>query len=502
LDATGWGSGYATDHAYTTKFYLEQGPDHLNTACVLSGFEPLPLDRPFTYLELGCGQGVTVTLLAAANPHGRFYGNDFMPAHVAAAEQLITAARLDNLTMLENSFEELARGQVDLPRFDFITLHGVYTWVSRENRRHIVDIIARYLKPGGIVYVTYNALPGWAPAQPLQRLLLSQSALHAGDSGRRVLRARDFVEDLIGAQAQYFARNPGLGTALENLRGGDPAYLVHEHLHSGWEPVYHADVAGDLQAAKLDHVGSATLSTSSQTFPEAQQRLLDSVRDPAWRETVKDFLLNTSFRKDVFVRGRRPMPAHRQAEWLRPQRLALIVPRKQASFGFEWGATPGDDGDSPAAVLDALAARPHRLDELAQRPLFGGSFELVTGVAKLMTDARVATWVGPARDGVDPAPALRLNRAVAAQSRYTGDALGLVSPLTGNGIRASRLECLVYGELAERPQVLDPQAIAARVASCLHDPQPGATPDLAALAGEVAHVVAHSLPMWRGLSMI
>jgi len=178
--------------------------------------------------------------------------------------------------MLENSFEELARGQVDLPPFDFITLHGVYTWVSRENRRHLVDIIARCLKPGGIVYVIYNALPGWAPAQPLQRLLLSQSALHAGDSGRRVLRARDFVEDLIGAQAQYFARNPGLGTALENLRGGDPAYLVHEHLHSGWEPVYHADVAGDLQAAKLDHVGSATLSTSSQTFPEAQQRLLDS----------------------------------------------------------------------------------------------------------------------------------------------------------------------------------------------------------------------------------
>lgn len=38
-----------------------------------------------------------------------------------------------------------------LPQFDFITLHGIYTWVSRENRQHIVDFIARYLKPGGIV---------------------------------------------------------------------------------------------------------------------------------------------------------------------------------------------------------------------------------------------------------------------------------------------------------------------------------------------------------------
>ena len=31
----------------------------------------------------------------------------------------------------------------DLPDFDFITLHGIYSWVSPENRRTIVEFIRR-----------------------------------------------------------------------------------------------------------------------------------------------------------------------------------------------------------------------------------------------------------------------------------------------------------------------------------------------------------------------
>jgi hypothetical protein len=33
--------------------------------------------------------------------------------------------------------------------FDYIALHGVWSWVSPENRGHIVRFAARYLKPGG-----------------------------------------------------------------------------------------------------------------------------------------------------------------------------------------------------------------------------------------------------------------------------------------------------------------------------------------------------------------
>ena len=169
-----WTAGYASDVEYTAGFYREQSPAYLNFVCVLNGFEPVALNKSFTYFELGFGRGLTANVMAAANPQGQFYAADFNPAHVAGARQLATSAHLENLILLENSFAELADGHVKgLPQFDFITLHGIYTWVTAENREHIVNFIARYLRPGGIIYLSYNAMPGWAATLPLHLDALS-----------------------------------------------------------------------------------------------------------------------------------------------------------------------------------------------------------------------------------------------------------------------------------------------------------------------------------------
>jgi SAM-dependent methyltransferase len=501
LEATGWSNGYATDREYVTEFYPELSPEHLNVACVLHGVEPVPLDRPFTYLELGCGYGLSSVLLAAANPNGRFHANDFMPAHVATAGQLLSEAGLDNLTMLEHSFEALARGEVDLPQFDFITMHGVYTWVSRENRRFIVDILSRYLKPGGIVYVSYNTLPGWAPALPLQRLLLSQASMLTGPSEQRIVQARDFVERLIGAGAKYFEANPGLQNELDVMRGADPAYLIHEYLHSGWEPMYHADVAADFQGAKLEFVGPSVLCSSWLKPSAASRPFLEAVPDPAWRETVGDFMVNKRFRKDIFVRGRRAMPASLRREWLQRNLLSLTVPRDRVPVCFGWpDALPG--GDSPEAVLDLLAGAPQALSLLADRPLFDGRLETVLdNVATVMCDMGACAMSTPGRADLGNAAALRLNRVIASQSRQADRFKGLASPLTGNGIRANLLERLVYAELADRPDDTAPEAVAARVLVHLHAQGLSAAEDDAATA-TVAQVLATTVPLWRRLGMI
>jgi tRNA G46 methylase TrmB len=63
-----WGSGYVTDLEYGSGFYKEQAPSHLRLACLLLGVESLPVDAGFTYCELGCGDGTTLLILAAANP--------------------------------------------------------------------------------------------------------------------------------------------------------------------------------------------------------------------------------------------------------------------------------------------------------------------------------------------------------------------------------------------------------------------------------------------------
>ena len=130
-----WSDGYITDVEYTSNFFRELAPGFLAFACLSQGVRPPYWGPGSAYLELGCGQGFNTNLLAAANPSMRFFGLDFMPGHIANARRWAEEAGLENVDFEDLSFEqalELPEGR--LPRFDFIVLHGVYSWVSRANR--------------------------------------------------------------------------------------------------------------------------------------------------------------------------------------------------------------------------------------------------------------------------------------------------------------------------------------------------------------------------------
>jgi len=359
-----WNEGYVVEEAYTSGFFRKQSPVHLSVACALNGFEPVDTRKPFAYLELGSGQGFTANVLAASNPHAQFYAVDFMPGHIATARELAEAAQLGNITHLEKSFAELAAGGADLPPLDFITMHGVYSWINPENRRHIVDFISRYLKPGGIVYVSYNAMPGWSAATPLQRLVLEYARVVPGRLGAQVLNAKTLIDRLIGAKASYFTANESgvLRSRLDSWSRDKPVYLAHEYMNQSWQALYHADVVRDFAAAKLDFAASAELcmNVDPQQLPAEQREIVQSIDDPVLRETVLDYLQNTAFRSDVFIRGARRMSASRRRECWEQIGLALTVPRRFATLG-QSGDDAAAGGGFGGPVLDLLEDGPPRL---------------------------------------------------------------------------------------------------------------------------------------------
>ena len=62
----------------------------------------------------------------------------------------------------------------DLPEFDYIGLHGIWSWISDGNRAVIVDFIRRKLKVGGVLYISYNTQPGWAAMTPMASPMLTR----------------------------------------------------------------------------------------------------------------------------------------------------------------------------------------------------------------------------------------------------------------------------------------------------------------------------------------
>jgi SAM-dependent methyltransferase len=82
-------------------------PNWLDWVALLRGAEP-PHDTRCV-LELGCGQGFGLCVLAAANPEHRFVGLDFNPEHIAHARGLVRRTGLTNIEFHEGDFLALAQ---------------------------------------------------------------------------------------------------------------------------------------------------------------------------------------------------------------------------------------------------------------------------------------------------------------------------------------------------------------------------------------------------------
>jgi SAM-dependent methyltransferase len=419
--------------------------------------------------------------------------------------------------LYEDSFEELAGGkEVGLPQFDFITLHGIYTWVSGDNQKHIVDFIARYLKPGGVVFISYNAMPGWTSVLPLQRLLVEYGDAFPDRSDMQIKGATEMVRRMQASKAAYFSNNPALESRLAALTSANTNYLVHEYMHKHWEPRYHADIARDLAGAKLEFVGSADLSFAypSLYFTDDKQAVVNTMSGSAMRETMKDYFLNTAFRKDVFVRGARKMTPVRQSEWLAQVGLALTSPRNEApvKINLPIGQLEGKS-EVFGPVLDALAERPRTIAQLHALPQLQGRdlANMVQAAALLTASGQVHPYL-PSSVAQSSDKAHKMNRALANLARYSDEHQVLCSALLGNGQSASFVERMVLLCLLTRGEEPDLAKIISEVVAAAHAQGrrmikggvilESDADNLAEIENQIRTVLAFKFPLWLQLKIV
>jgi SAM-dependent methyltransferase len=438
-----WTEGYVSDIDYTHGYYAELSPHRLCLATLFQGVEARPPGGG-RYLELGFGQGLSLNIHAAANP-GRFWGTDFNPVHAANAQDLAAASGAE-LTALEDSFEALA-ARADLPAFDIIALHGIWSWISDANRRVIVDLAGKALKPGGLLYISYNVTPGWSPAMPL-RHLLAQHVERAGSGPitDRIDGALAFAQQVVDAGAGYFKANPAVVERLKKLKDQNRNYLAHEYFNADWHPMPFSAAAALLAEAKLTFAASA--HTLDQVEPinlgEDARKLLAGIPDPVLRETVRDYVVNAQFRRDVFVKGRRPLPGPEQARRLQAQAFTLLVPPEDRPKKAKGALGEADLQDAIyAPMVEALAA-----DGGAPKTL--GRLQAMCpdlGLGKLAQAAQVLVGTGtiaPAHDDATAEavrPACRaLNAELCRRAELSAEGSALASPVTGSGLPVNRFE--------------------------------------------------------------
>jgi len=333
--------GYVTELPYTPGYHEGLDPVFVTRRLHELGFAAPSIRHA---CELGFGRGINLAVHSVAGA-ARWWGNDLLHEHVEELRAL-TRGLTDRLQVSAETFAEFfARN--DLPSFDFIGLHGVWSWVSADNRERILEFIDQRLRPGGIVYVAYNVLAGWQAVLPLREFLFREAqrpTIIDQPLAERIEFALRAAQAYVASEPPELADDPEFERHLRRIRPQHKAYLAHEYFNRDWAPVSFTEMAKAMGSIGLVHAGQAT-------GPVARAADLCV-------EEANDQRLRRSFRRDL---------------WLRPAAM---------------GSVSCDEAIDSACIATRIAATSVLNDRLLQRaidephlsvvasPLTGGGIDL------------------------------------------------------------------------------------------------------------------------------
>ncbi len=445
-----WNNGYVSDIDYTFGYYSELSPDKLKLALALAGLEPINVRFA---CELGIGQGVTTNIHAAASEI-KWYGNDFNPNQAMYASRLASKSG-NGFQVSDEAFDVFCNDET-LPDFDFIALHGIWSWVSAENRQVIVDFIRRKLRVGGVLYISYNTFPGWANFAPMRHILTQHSkafSAAAADMPSKIADALRFGQELLAMNPRYLSQHPAVSEQLNSAKDKNIRYLAHEYFNKDWDPTYFSDIASQLSDAKLEFATSAHYLdlVDAINMTKQQATYLKSLKDVNFRQSVRDFIVNQQFRRDYWIKGARRLTPMEKTELLRD--VDIILTRNRSHVPETFKSPLGDvtlDKSVYGPILNCLSGNSITkigsiADELKAKDI---NLNMVTEAISILVGIGCVAPVF--ESGLEHLESCKiLNNTIIETSKSRNEIEYLVSPVFSGGIKVPRIDMLIIGKLLE-----------------------------------------------------
>lgn len=454
-----WTAGYVSEVEYTYGYYAELNPLRVHLPLLAHGFAVPEIK---TACELGFGQGLSANIHAATSDV-EWYGTDFNPSQTAFANLFTDTSKAK---LFDQSFEEFCN-RADLPDFDFIALHGIWTWISDQNRKLVVDFARRKLKVGGLLYISYNTLPGWSTGAPM-RHLLSEARSHVAAPNvitKQIESTLAFVDRLFETKPLWLAANPQVADRFTKMiKPQDRRYLAHEYFNANWEPMYFSRVQSWLNEAKLSFGVSANYADNVDVLnlrPE-QSKLLAELADPNFRQTIRDYITGQQFRKDIWIKGPLRPSALEIANIIRSQNWIMTSLREDVSLKIKGNlgeATLQDSVYNP--VMDLLSD--HKVHTLGALEAGLSKFNIsLAQIAQSMMVLCSQGHVSPANNEEVIKKATKrsqlLNQQICNHSKGSRELAFLASPVLGGGFVVNRIEQLFLLALSEGNKELSQMA--------------------------------------------
>lgn len=306
---------------YPSLAYAQTHPDRLATLATVLGMNPAPVDH-CRVLELGCASGGNLVPMAYALPGSEFVGVDASQVQIAQGQRIVQALGLDNIRLQHMDILEI---DASLGEFDYIIVHGVYSWVPPAVRDKILQVCKENLAPSGVSYVSYNTYPGWHMIDIVRGVMVFSSQ-DVDEPEMRAVKGRAGLRQLAemvpgegnayGGFLQMYAQL--IDGELEDSSPKSNALLFHDEMEENNDPVYFYQFAAHADRHGLQYLGDFHHASGGSLSPEVTAKLQAMSRNHIELEQHLDFLQNRTFRQtllchDDVVLSRSVKPAQARA---------------------------------------------------------------------------------------------------------------------------------------------------------------------------------------------
>jgi methyltransferase-like protein/SAM-dependent methyltransferase len=272
-------------------------PDRLATVATLFGMKPAPVEQ-CRVLEVGCFDGTNLAAMAVGLPQSEFVGVDVASTAIARGRTLAEEVGLKNLTLRHLNVMEMAP---DYGKFDYIIVHGVFSWVPEPVCQQILALCKGSLAPHGVAYISYNTFPGCHARLMLREMMLFHNRdFH--DPQQKMHQALSLLKVLANSLEKDSDPYPKfLKEELERLSERSQEGLYHDELGEVFTPLYFHQFMEQARQHDLQFLAEADFfdMVPRGMTPKAVEVLDKIGNDVELREQYLDFMRGRHFRKTL-----------------------------------------------------------------------------------------------------------------------------------------------------------------------------------------------------------
>lgn len=387
------------DIPYTNYSFPYTSPEHLRTIGLVFGMTP-PAIETARMLDIGCAAGTNMFNFAENYPNSYSLGIDLSKVQIDNGNAIIKELGLTNIELKAMSVTDLDES---VGKFDYIICHGVFSWVPDSVRHKILEISKKLLTPNGMLFISYNTLPGWNMQKNIRDMMLfhANGFSNARDQFQQAKLFLDFVNESLEGTNTPYAKF--LQEETKSLSGNDESYLFHEYLGEENTAFYFSKFMEMAAANNLNYLGDANISTMYLgNIPAVAADKLQTISDIVRTEQYMDYISNRKFRTTILCHNNIPLNRTIDSNNLKDFYSVLaIVPavlentidltNEQETIGFHYNNSEQPIFSTASPIMKAIfyvysenIGNPLSMQEVAKKAFDKiGKFELNSYITEL-----------------------------------------------------------------------------------------------------------------------